>query len=119
VLNILTAAYPANYRNIADDERKNILTLWAVSFSEDDFDTVVDAVKQFVRTDTKGFAPSLGQIATMVEAAKPTPRRIEGERRKMSKEEIDADIVRMQAFIEKMQSYAMENGGDSRREKRR
>lgn len=105
ILDILTAAYPLNYRNITDSERRDILALWVAIFERDSVVDVAIAVKQFIRSDTKGFAPAPGQIAALMDATRPKPALLA----LMSHEEQQQDQQRMLDFIERMQSRAERN----------
>ena len=59
VLAIITEVYPAFAK---DRNIRNTAELWARFFEDEPFPAVEAAVMQFIATDTKGFAPSIGQI---------------------------------------------------------
>ena len=64
VLNIIKLAYPNFYgtKGAADLDKREICKLWATMFAEDDFDSVLAAVKTYIATDTTGFGPTVGQL---------------------------------------------------------
>ncbi len=58
---VLEAVYPEFGRKLSDDEYDGILALWGELFSEP-YEVVSNAVKAFIATDQRGFAPKPGQI---------------------------------------------------------
>lgn len=60
---IIKTAYPEYYRNQSDIA--DAITLWAEMFSNDDALLIARATKQFIKTDSKGFPPKIGQISTI------------------------------------------------------
>lgn len=59
VLAIITEVYP----NFAKDRNiRNTAEIWARFFEDEPYQAVEAAVMQYIATDTKGFAPSIGQI---------------------------------------------------------
>lgn len=58
VLAVLTVAYP----NLADDKARERVNLWHAMFADEPYSLVYSAVQQFIATDTKGYAPAIGQI---------------------------------------------------------
>lgn len=58
VLAVLTVAYPA----LADDKARERVNLWHAMFADEPYSLVYSAVQQFIATDSKGYAPSIGQI---------------------------------------------------------
>lgn len=57
----------ANYRNW--DADRDTMLLWAQMFADDSVEVVASAVKAFISTDTKGFAPVIGQIKSIIAKA--------------------------------------------------
>lgn len=45
-----------------------IIDMWAVQFADCPYDVVLQALNDFIRTDTKNFAPSIGQIINAISA---------------------------------------------------
>lgn len=62
VMDILQAAYPRYYSGLSAPNPEQAVTLWATMFADDDLHLVLDAVKAFIATDTKGFPPHIGAI---------------------------------------------------------
>jgi len=62
VLELLRAEYPHSFEKLTDSEKVIKIKTWATMFFEYDGETVLGAVRTFIENDTKGFAPSLGQI---------------------------------------------------------
>lgn len=62
ILAVLKTAYPAFYKNMSEEEIDDVINLWATMFAEEDIKIVVEAVRTYIATDTKGFPPVIGQI---------------------------------------------------------
>ena len=62
LMSAIKVAYPNYYKN--QTEIDDAINLWAEMLSEDDPIYIAKAVKQFIKTDTKGFPPAIGQIRT-------------------------------------------------------
>ena len=60
VFQILQGAYP-NWR-----PSKDTLVTWAALFADQPMEKVIAGVKAFIATDTKGFAPGIGQINEII-----------------------------------------------------
>lgn len=58
ILAILTVAYPT----LADDKATPRVKLWSTMFADEPFNLVLTAVQQYLATDAKGFAPTIGKI---------------------------------------------------------
>ena len=72
IMSVLKAAYPEFYKNMRRDEAEGIVNLWASIFTDDPAEVVAAAVKAFIATDVKGFAPKPGQIkASIVKVTQP------------------------------------------------
>jgi hypothetical protein len=66
IMSILNVAYPQFYKNQTDEERQQALKLWSMMFANDDSSLVLAAVQTFIKTDTKGFPPSVGMISEKI-----------------------------------------------------
>ena len=62
ILKIITSIYPGFYRDAGRDSKIAALDLWASIFAEEPFGLVAAALKAFIVSDTKGFAPVPGQV---------------------------------------------------------
>lgn len=62
ILAVLKVAYPMGYRDMSVEDRKATVNLWAEMFQDESYAEVSAAVKQFIATDDRGFAPNIGQI---------------------------------------------------------
>lgn len=62
VIRIIKAAYPSFANNV---ELVDLVEAWSVVLAEDNAKDIERALMQFIRTDTKGFPPSLGQLTTL------------------------------------------------------
>ena len=60
VFKVLQGAYP-NWK-----PSKDTLAAWAALFTDEPLEMVVAGVKAFIACDTKGFAPSIGQIKDII-----------------------------------------------------
>ena len=60
VFKVLQGAYP-NWK-----PSKDTLAAWAALFTDEPLETVMAGVKAFIACDTKGFAPSIGQIKEVI-----------------------------------------------------
>ena len=63
VMSAIKVAYPSYYKN--QKEIDDAITLWAEMLEDDEPGYIAKAVKQFIKTDAKGFPPSIGQIRTI------------------------------------------------------
>lgn len=62
VIRIIKATYPSFANNV---ELVDLVEAWSVVLAEDNAKDIEKALMQFIRTDTKGFPPSLGQLTTL------------------------------------------------------
>jgi len=60
MMTAIRAAYPNYYRNQA--EVSDAITIWHEMLQDDKADHIAKAVKEFIKTDTSGFPPTIGQI---------------------------------------------------------
>ena len=67
IMDILKDAYPQHYSRQTDTDKLRAAKLWATMFVEDKARVVLEGVKEFIVTDTKGFPPSIGQVKTKIE----------------------------------------------------
>lgn len=56
----IRAAYPNYYRN--QGEIDDAINLWSEMLSEDKAEYIAKAVKDFIKSDSTGFPPTIGQI---------------------------------------------------------
>ena len=75
ILSILKKAYPFFYKDVTREEGKEISDLWYEMFKDDDVILVIQAVKLFIKSDSKGFPPVIGVIKAkmeeIIEASRP------------------------------------------------
>lgn len=62
ILKTITGVYPGFYRDTDRDGKTAAVDLWASIFAEEPFGLVAAALKAFIVSDIKGFAPVPGQI---------------------------------------------------------
>lgn len=62
IMTAIRAAYPNYYKNQA--EVNDAINLWAEMLADDKAEYIAKAVKEFIKTDTSGFPPTIGQIRT-------------------------------------------------------
>ena len=62
VFKIISGIYPNFYKGAAQEEKSAALDLWAALFADEPYQLVTAAVKAFIVSDEKGFAPTPGQI---------------------------------------------------------
>ena len=62
IMAVLRGAYPAFYRDISKAEANDTVNLWMDMFADSDSSIVGAAVKSLISADTKGFAPTIGQV---------------------------------------------------------
>lgn len=62
VLTILKANYPATFKSFTRDEAQAYLDLWAEMFKEENAIEVLGAIKAIIKTETREFAPNIGQV---------------------------------------------------------
>ena len=74
VMNVLNAAYPGFYAKSSDAERKQILSLWAEMFREDDVALVAAAVKALIVADA-----TIGQVKARLRQITTPQEMTEGE----------------------------------------
>lgn len=62
ILKTITGIYPGFYRDTDRNGKIAAIDLWTSVFSEEPFELVAAALKAFIVSDTKGFAPVPGQV---------------------------------------------------------
>jgi hypothetical protein len=62
-MSAIKVAYPSYYKNQAEID--DAITLWAEMLSDDDMTLIAKSVKKYIKTDSSGFPPSIGQIRTL------------------------------------------------------
>ena len=65
IIDILAIEYP-QIGSRTDEEKVNMMKLWASMFADEPGQMVAMAVKAFIASDTKGFPPKIGQIKTII-----------------------------------------------------
>lgn len=60
VMTAIKAAYPNFYKSQVETD--DAISLWAEMLSEDKPDYIAKAVKDFIKNDSSGFPPTIGQI---------------------------------------------------------
>lgn len=63
IMSAIKVAYPSYYKS--QNEVDDAINLWVEMLIDDDLNYIAKAVKQFIKTDPKGFPPSIGQIRTL------------------------------------------------------
>lgn len=64
VLAIIQATFPA--WKVSDSDREVTLKAWHTVLADYPYEQIVYALKAYIKTDTKGFAPSPGQLVNML-----------------------------------------------------
>ncbi len=62
ILTVLKTNYPQSFRGWSRDQSQDFLDLWAEAFKDDSVEIVVAAVKAIIYSDTREFAPNIGQV---------------------------------------------------------
>lgn len=86
---IIKTAYPEYYRNQTD--LIDAVNLWAEMFTKDDATLIAKAVKKFIKTDSKGFPPKIGQISTLAAEI----RKAEWEQRKREQDALPEPEIKI------------------------
>lgn len=66
VLRILRLNYPHSFKDFTKEQSIEYLNLWAEAFKNDNVNLVVGAVKSIIYSDTREFAPNIGQVKAMM-----------------------------------------------------
>ena len=66
ILAILRVAYPNFQKAMRAEDYRDTVILWCDMFKDDSFKLVSAAVKTFIASDTKGFAPHIGAIKAAI-----------------------------------------------------
>ncbi len=109
---IIKTAYPHYYQKTSDIE--DALSLWGEMFIEDDPVLISKAVKGFIRDDTAGFPPAIGQIKEIAKSIRIRNREDEkmAEQQKRlaepTRERTPEDELRREEFMEKMRMMLKE-----------
>ena len=51
-----------SYPNWKSDDFSKVIDVWSIIFEEDNYNLIEAGLKEYIRRDTSGFAPSPGQI---------------------------------------------------------
>lgn len=79
VMAVLRGAYPMFYKDMSQDEAKQIVLLWAEMFADDPYELVILAVKALIATDVKGFPPHIGSVKEKIRAISEPKKMTEAE----------------------------------------
>ena len=66
ILNTLKVNYPGSFRQMTRDEMQAMLNLWSQQFEKLPYQAVERAVGSIISTDTREFAPNVGQIKSRI-----------------------------------------------------
>ena len=66
ILKILKVNYPNSFTRLSDDETYMYLELWSDAFKDIPCDMVAKAVKEIIDSDTREFAPNIGQVKNQI-----------------------------------------------------
>ena len=66
ILTVLKANYPQSFRNVNREVGEQMLALWAEAFKDTPAQLVTSAVKKIIYTDTREFAPNIGQVNAVI-----------------------------------------------------
>lgn len=66
ILNTLKVNYPGSFRQMTRDEMQAMLNLWSKQFERLPYQAVEQAVGSIISTDTREFAPNVGQIKSRI-----------------------------------------------------
>lgn len=66
ILSILKTNYPQSFRNWDIKQSQDFLNLWAEAFKDEPVGLVATAVKSIIYSDTREFAPNIGQVKAMI-----------------------------------------------------
>ena len=109
---IIKTAYPPYYQKTSDIE--DALALWGEMFMGDDPLLISKDVKSFIKEDTQGFQPALGQIKEIAKSIRTRNRedekRLEQQKRlaEPTRERTPEDELRREEFMEKMRMMLKE-----------
>lgn len=80
IVKVIISTYPMTYKNVSQEDTKNMIYVWYEVFKEYDITTVLMALKSAIANDTKGFPPAPGQIMAIIKSFK----RVSGEEKQMN-----------------------------------
>ena len=66
VLKLLKVNYPNSFTRLSNDETFMYLELWADAFKEIPANIVIQAVREIIDSDTREFAPNIGQVKNQI-----------------------------------------------------
>lgn len=72
VMAVLSAAYPAFYKDRKAADLSAAVNLWQEMFEEESAEEVQQAVKALIACDTKGFPPVIGQVKEQIRKLRNT-----------------------------------------------
>lgn len=62
ILRVLRLNYPHSFKDLTPEDTEEYLNLWQSFFKDDDYTLVKMAVKSIIASDTREFAPNIGQV---------------------------------------------------------
>jgi hypothetical protein len=84
----IKAAFPNFYKN--QTEVDDAIALWSEMLADDASEFIAKAVKHFIKNDTSGFPPSIGQIRTLAAEI----RRSEWEKQQREIDMLPAPVIK-------------------------
>lgn len=68
---VIVATYPSHFRDYTNAEKKTMLDLWKNLLEGYTYEQANAGLKMFIRSDVKGFPPTVGQVIDQIEKIKP------------------------------------------------
>lgn len=62
ILTVLKVNYPQSFKGWTSEQGEAFLSLWSEAFKDDPVEIVTAAVKSIIYSDTREFAPNIGQV---------------------------------------------------------
>lgn len=72
IIKAIGTFYPSFLANVSADEMKLRIKFWHIVLQKYDYAAIANAVIDFVKHDTKGFPPVIGQLLANTEATEST-----------------------------------------------
>lgn len=66
IIQAISLTYPNTFRNASGTDLDELAQIWAAVFERFELSEVKNALADFIRTDTKGFAPVPGQLIELI-----------------------------------------------------
>lgn len=80
ILTLLKVNYPQSYNNMTAPQKQAMLELWSKAFAKVPYHNVLQAVETIIVTDTREFAPNVGQVMNMVIGQNTEDSQLEAEK---------------------------------------